>query len=386
VVDVVAVLTDSANPTDYLTAIAEQWLEDRNILDLVCCMHTKFLFIFEMLNELDGKSHTRRELAEIAKASYGFDKENINQIEKRLRIFKVAKLVRNTQLGKNITLSRCTLTDRGRRLLKLIPRQAPEAAGPHGTPSPYDFLYAELKVSSRNQSDPAEFARATEDAFKVLGFEAALHGRKLLIHAVGAPGCSFSAVVYAKSGHTKVDYDQLNKRRKKFNADYGIVTGRVFLGEMVASAMKHQVRLLTVDDLEKLLRQQANVPINVALYKKVFEKPGIADISLIESDRDEIARSGKLVRIVMNCLLTENKNEGSGEPLTASDIYRSLRKMHTFARPPKVEEISAVLDFLSSPLIGCVGKSGDGYHAAGSLSDAAQKFAFYAKARSTHKI
>ena len=39
-----------------------------------------------------------------------------------------------------------------------------------------------------------------------------------------------------------------------------------------------------------------------------------------------------------------------------------------------------MLEFMSSPLIGCVEKTKDGYYAIGSVSDASKIFEFYTKA------
>ena len=110
------------------TGIAKLWLEEKNIVDLVCCLHAKYLFVFEMLREMDGRNRTRRELSAIAKASYGFDKTSFYHIYRRIRIFTAAGLIRNTiRSGHNERLKRYTLTNRGRRLLKLVPLQMPKS-------------------------------------------------------------------------------------------------------------------------------------------------------------------------------------------------------------------------------------------------------------------
>lgn len=65
--------------------------------------------------------------------------------------------------------------------------------------------------------------------------------------------------------------------------------------------------------------------------------------------------------------------------LQERDIYRSLRINDNFSCAPTIDEISAMLQFLASPLIGCVEKSKEGYSAIGTLDDAAQKFNFYSR-------
>ena len=110
------------------TGIAKLWLEEKSLVDLACCLHAKYLFVFEMLREMDGRNRTRRELSAIAKASYGFDKTSFYHIYRRIRIFTAAGLIRNTiRGGHNERLRRYTLTNRGRRLLKLVPLQMPKS-------------------------------------------------------------------------------------------------------------------------------------------------------------------------------------------------------------------------------------------------------------------
>lgn len=65
--------------------------------------------------------------------------------------------------------------------------------------------------------------------------------------------------------------------------------------------------------------------------------------------------------------------------LLERDVYRSLRDNIELGTLPTIEEISNMLQFLASPLIGCVEKTKDGYYATGSLSDAARKFTFYSR-------
>lgn len=82
----------------------------------------------------------------------------------------------------------------------------------------------------------------------------------------------------------------------------------------------------------------------------------------------------------MDCLAEESEDPVTKGLLLDRDIYRSLRSNEEFAYPPTLEEISDMLSFLASPLVGCVDKSKDGYYAVGSVEDVAKKFEFYSKA------
>ena len=72
-----------------LTMLAQKWLDHCSAIDLICCIHKNFLYVFEMLLELDGHVLGYKELAAIGRVSYGFDKSSIEEIRKRISILKV---------------------------------------------------------------------------------------------------------------------------------------------------------------------------------------------------------------------------------------------------------------------------------------------------------
>ena len=75
------------------TETAKKWLTSKSALDLVFCFHVKVLFIFEILYESSKKNLTSKELVVIAKVSYGFETERIDEIRKRLTILQCALLI-----------------------------------------------------------------------------------------------------------------------------------------------------------------------------------------------------------------------------------------------------------------------------------------------------
>ena len=82
--------------------------------------------------------------------------------------------------------------------------------------------------------------------------------------------------------------------------------------------------------------------------------------------------------------MMEYAEKESNDPLTEGilterDIYRSIRDKGTFDRIPGIEEIRNMLEFLSSPLIGCIQKVKEGYSANTSIFDASNIFEFYAR-------
>ena len=91
-------------------------------------------------------------------------------------------------------------------------------------------------------------------------------------------------------------------------------------------------------------------------------------------------RDGNLFQAIMKCLPEESNDPITQGIVQPREVYHLLKKQKLFSTPPTLEEISIMLDFLSSPLIGCIGHTREGYFALGSLTDAAQKFDFYLKA------
>ena len=227
-------------------------------------------------------------------------------------------------------------------------------------------------------------------AFEKLGFEAKWLGgagkTDVLIHAAGTPQTAFSVTVDAKSTITGnvtdnlVDFDTILEHKKKHNAEFSAIVGGSFQNErLIKRAKEHGVVLIDIETLETLIKNHTNVPVRVTSYRKLFEKAGLADIGCLEEERNEIIRYGKLLHAVMDCLIAERDDPVTQGFLQDRDIYRSLRNNENFNSAPSLDESSNMLQFLSSPLIGCVEKSKDGYSAIGTLNDASQKFDFFAK-------
>ena len=373
-----------------VTDTARLWSEKEQIIDLLCIMHRQFGFMFEMLGVLEEKSMSNKELAAIAKVSYGFERENLDEIRRRVAIFQVAKLIRNDSIDKY------TITSRGRKLLALIHLEKPafvEISEEHGDESESTLdlqFFTELRLAAKDSSNFERLEKQVKVAFEKLGFEAQWLGgagkTDVLVRAAGNSLTTYSVTVDAKStmsGNVTdglVDFDTLEEHRRKHKADFSAVVGGSFQNErLIKRAIEHNVVLIDIDTLETLIRNHLEVPIQVTSYKKLFETPGIANVTCLEEEREKITRYGNLLHAVMDCLVAEREDEVTGGILQERDIYRSLRMNESFSFAPNIDEISAMLQFLASPLIGCVEKSKEGYSAVGTLDDAAQKFDFYSR-------
>lgn len=372
------------------TKLADLWIEEQNIVDLLFIIQSRFSFIFELLKCIEKEGKTYKELAAIAKVSNYFEKENIDEIRKRVNILKRCKLVKNLSVDKFIS------TNRGTLLLKkvVLPEKAFHEESSGTTKEKTDDLSAfltDLRLSAKDSNNYARLEKNVATAFKLLGFNtkwiSGSGNTDVLIQAPSAPKYSFSVAVDAKSTFTGnvtdgiVDFDTLIEHRSKHNANFSAIVGGNFQNErLIRRAVEHNVVLIDIDSLEKLILNQRDVPIKVNAYKKLFEQPGLVDISVLEAERKRVIRYGRLLHAVMDCLAEESEDPVTGGLLLDRDIYRSLRNDTNFDYAPTLEEISDMLEFMSSPLIGCVEKTKDGYYAIGSVSDASKIFEFYTKA------
>ncbi len=373
-----------------VTDTARLWSEKEQTVDLICIMHRQFDFMFEMLGLLEERSMSNKELAAIAKVSYSFKRENIDEIRRRVAIFQAAKLIRNDFIDKY------TITSRGRKLLGLIKLEKPvlaeekEECGIEDENTQDSHFFTELRLAAKDSGNFERLEKNVKVAFEKLGFEAQWLGgagkTDVLVRAAGNSMTTYSVTIDAKStlsGNVTdnlVNFDTLEEHGRKHKADFSAVVGGSFQNErLIKRAIEHNVVLIDIDTLETLIKNHLEVPIQVTSYKKLFEFPGIANVKCLEEEREKITRYGNLLHAVMDCLVAEREDEVTGGILRERDIYRSLRMNESFSAAPNIDEISAMLQFLASPLIGCVEKSKEGYLAVGTLDDAAQKFDFYSR-------
>jgi predicted transcriptional regulator len=364
-------------------------------IDFACCINKKFSFTFEILFELHKENLSAKKLAVIAKVSHGFPSENTAEINKRLHVLKNAKLVQET--GVNLF----NLTKRGEIFCEKLKAYYPindsgkiEENNPGvvvDTESDTDNLLNEIRLSSRDSSNPNRFEKALKEAFALLGFKADWLGGSgktdILLQAPTSPKYAYAVAVDAKTTYSggitesQINFDTLVDHRKKHNADFSVVVGREFQGErLIERAIKHGVALLDIEKLESLIKMHREVPLKSDSYKKIFVQKGIVNTQVIEEDRSRIIRDGKLLQIIMKCLFEESEDPVTEGIMQPREIYLILKNQIKLKPLPSIEEITQMLEFLSSPLIGCIDSTKEGYFALGSLTDAAQKFDFYLKA------
>lgn len=363
-------------------------------IDFTCCIHKKYAFVFEILFELQKENLSAKQLAVIAKVSYDFPSEDSSNVNKRINILKNAKLIQ--EYGMNTY----TLTNRGEIFceeyreyyqVQKVNSTINERLKTNFKDDKVDTLLNELRISCRDSTNPDRFEEVLSKAFALLGFKSEWMGGSgqtdILIQAPTSPKFTYIVAIDAKTTYSggitesQINFDTIIDHRKKHNADYSVIVGCEFRGErLIERAIKHNVVLLDIEQLEDLIKMHVEVPLKSDSYRKMFNQKGIIDIGPITADRNKIIRDGTLLQILMKCISEEGDDPLTQGIMQPREIYLLLKNRIELNPSPSIEEIKQMLDFLSSPLIGCIGFVKEGYYAIGSLSDAAQKFDFYLKA------
>lgn len=371
-----------------ITDLGNVWLEKSDVLDLIILLQVKSLFLLEILMELVDSPLSVKELTVKAKVSYGFEKENSMEIRNRVSLLKQAGLIMN------ISSEKYKITNRGNLFInkyfdKLgISRNANISVSQENNIN--DDIISELRLASKDSYNPDRFERAVRDYFSVLGFESEWIGGSgntdVLIKTTGSPQNSYVVTVDAKSTSSPnvtdalVDFDTLVEHKKKHGSDYMAIVGRAFDSErLVQRAIEHDVVLFDVDTLAELLAIQTTTPLKLSDLSLVFKQSGKADLSVLIEEQRRVEITGLLVKSIMKCLVDEAQDEVTLGKLSVRDIYRSLRNIDEIRGQVTVDNIQQVLEFLASPIIGCVGKEKDYYLAKGSLQDTARMFDYLKK-------
>lgn len=369
---------------------ALNWNENKSSIDLLCWLHSKFLFFFEILQELENNSLSNKELTSIAKRYYGFSIENIDEIRKRIKM-----LITNDLIMED-SVNTYTITNKGKLLLNKVIIQKRNTSRQIDDveelikKNDIEELINEFRIASRDSANPNRFEKVLRDVFEFLGFEAILLGGSgktdVLLKTHTTKKFSYVVAIDAKSTasgnvtENLIDFDTIKEHKQKHSADYNVIIGANFQGErLIERAKEHKVLLLDIDKLETIIRESKEIPLNFDSYKKLFEQNGIANIDVLDEDKEKVRKQGILMQAIMDCLIEESDDEFTEGILTERDIYRSLRNLEKLKNVTP-SEIQQMLEFLSSPLIGCISRSKDGYFAIESLNNISKKFEYYSNA------
>ena len=374
-------LVERKTNTSYaVTDLGYSWIENQNILSLLPLFQLRYLFFFELLLTLKDSNLSAKELATLARVSYGFDKENVFEINNRIAILKQAKLVMN------ISAEKFTLTNRGKLLLErygnIFGVEKLETTVKGTVTVDNIDIVSELRMASKDSYNPDKFEKVVRDFFALIGFEAEWLGgagkTDVLLTTTGSPLDAFVVTVDAKTTASSavtdglVDFDTLKEHQKKHGSDYIAIVGRDFNDRLIKRAKEHHVVLFDIDTLEIFLNIHQKTPQKIAIYRKIFEQSGKADLSVLDTDIKKTENTGALLIEIMRRLIDECEDPITKGQLSVRDLYMSLRSNPDLLSVPTIDEIETALSFLSSPIIGCVVKEKNFYYATGSLNDMAK--------------
>ena len=368
------------NTTYEVTDLGMIWLSDQNLLSLLPLFHMNYLFFFEILVELKDKTISSKELATIGKVSYGLVKDSVFEINKRTTLLKQSKLIIN------VTAEKWTLTNRGLLFLETYGAafgliDSKKQKEKKDTVENADII-SQLRIASKDSYNPAKFEKVIRDYFEIIGFNAEWLGGSgktdVLLKTDSSPLDCYVVTVDAKSTSSNVvtdslvDFDTLLEHKRKHNSNYMAIVGRDFNERLIKRAEEHNVALFDLESLEQLLLLHKKTPLKTTQYRKIFEQSGNVDLSVLTKDINDKEHTGTLITEIMSILINECGDPITKGRLTVRDLYMSLRGISVFSSTPNTDEIKTVLDFLVSPIVGCVLKERDYYYAAGSLKDLSQ--------------
>lgn len=206
----------------------------------------------------------------------------------------------------------------------------------------------------------------------------------ILLTARTVPDYTYKVAIEAKTNkegkitENLVNFDALKEHKKKHDADFIVIVGKNFNGRLKRFAENNQVLLLDIDNLELLVKRHQVYPLQAIEYKKLFNQVGEVDISILDSTYNRMRRYNVLFKSIIQTLIENSDDEFTKGILTIREIYMLIKSIDEFNDEDLTkEEVDNMLNLLSNPLIGCVGKEKNGYYAKGSLVDAQLKFGFY---------
>lgn len=357
------------------TPAARAWLETGEPLDLALVVHTRYLFMLEiipMLREYDRAP----DLARAAVDHYGLARADVAGIRTRLQILRAAGLITERANW------RYQATPLGEEVAARFPLQAPRdttvvSAAHEGVSKGSDNRPGESQltmaveigrdlVSAGTDSDsPIRLEQAAARAFRFLGFEARHIGgggkTDVLATVDNVDLKAVRIIVDAKSARSgsvnegAVSFDTLREHQAKHRADYVVLVGPSFdSGRVRVRAEKNSVTLITTAELAEVLVRHANSPLSPHHY--------LGLISGKEDDRSQLdlcwsgaERRINLLAQIVSMLAEEARDtdEITHGALTSDQIYLIVREGGTGARPhPK--DIEAALGLLQHPLVDSV--------------------------------
>ncbi len=355
------------------TREAAAWLESGEAIDLVRILHSRVLFILEIVPMLS--EHDRApDLARAGVTSFGLGRADPGDVRTRLQILKAAGLV------EEYTSFRFRPTARGLVLAAETLLQHPcdvdetdigvtSARKEPTTGTATHDLAAELIVAGVDADHPERLEKLVARAFGEMGFDAQ-HigggGQTDVLLGVRTSAGMARIIVDAKTSRSGsvteqvISFDTLIEHRTKHGAEQVAVVAPGFSGSRLHQrAINHRVRLITTEELADALHRYDSCPISPVDLLGFFE-PEDDKRQMLDRRWLSVERRIRLWTAVVNVLAREadDSDAVTGGALTADQVYLLLRD--ELDPRPTTENIGYVLDLLAHPFIGAVAPSGNG--------------------------
>lgn len=355
-------------PTD----VAREWLDTVDPLDLTRLLHSRYLFMLEiipMLREFDNAP----ELARAAVAHFGMARLDLGGIRTRLQLLKAAGLIAERANW------RYEATPLGIKVAETLPLQQPiEPLGtaiPSTTPGVGSggldvrineamMLGRELVEAATASDTPVRLEQAVVEAMTFLGFEARHVGgggkTDVIATVEGDQFKSVRIILDAKSARSgavaegAVSFDTLREHRVQHKADYAVLVGPGFdAGRVRARAEKNGIALITTEELADTLMRHARSPISTKALLGLLDEGADARRKL-EAHWTASERRVELLGHVVGVLAEEARDADTvtNGALTGDQIYLIVRGQLDPRPSPK--DIEGIIELLQHPLIASV--------------------------------
>ena len=374
------------------TPQALEWLSDGNDLDFALWLHTRFLFFLEVIPSLETASRPR-ELAAVAKTSYGFPREDVEEMRRRLQLLRCAGVVTEISSGGDratgMGLAIASHAPLQRAGVSGVTKDALIATQAIAESSDTESLLTQLRLAARDSAHPDQLEKAVARAIRLLGFRTEWLGGpgRTDVVATAAHGDGSTVVIDAKSTASgavtegQINFDTLREHKVQHGAECIAVVGAAFTGDRLAKrAQQHGVVLIDIDQLEAIVRGHLHAPLPTSDYAAFFRQTGIASLEGLER---AWAAQRRLARLLTAVLQRLNAEAESADPITqgalsSQELYLVLRS--EMEAPPTPDELKGLLNFLAAEPMRCIKTIGGRYSLVEDPSTTARRMRIYATA------
>ncbi|MEU6190486.1 restriction endonuclease [Nocardia sp. NPDC047038] len=339
------------------------WRASGLSLDLVGIVHANIRCVGELLPLLD-ETRTVGELSVAIESTFPGLSFGIGALRNRLHLLREAGLVEQP------TNTSFRVTPLGRTFAKTLPLEtAPnvEQESPDViAAAPEDPTLATLFDSASDAAHSERLEKAVTAVFQELGLDVTHIGGQgqtdILITIRQSPTESIRIIVDTKASkyqsilENAVDFGTLEEHRVKYSATHVALVAPGFdTGRVRSRAAKTGCALITVQELADILSRSRSEPLAPVDLIPLFSAESEGDLW------GEADRRAEVLSAVITAVADESEYVAeTGRSFDQYDIHRALRR--AIQPSPSMDEVTAALDLLASPLVGGVCKgTKDGY-------------------------